>query len=78
MSGVLRGFPPSTYFKVRLGRKPLCGLAHRKNPSFMNWKLLKTNFKIYLLFLARKDFIYRSLNKKQYGQKSSQNNLLFY
>ncbi len=25
---------------VRLGRKPLCGLAHRKNISFMNWKLL--------------------------------------
>ncbi len=22
---------------VRLGRKPLCGLAHRKNISFMNW-----------------------------------------
>ncbi len=31
------GFRPRRT-KVRLGRKPLCGLAHQKNPSFMNWK----------------------------------------
>jgi hypothetical protein len=24
---------------VRLTLKPLCGLAHRKNPSFTDWKL---------------------------------------
>jgi len=39
MSGVLRGFPSAAYCRVRLRRKPLCGLAHRKNLSFMNWKL---------------------------------------
>jgi hypothetical protein len=38
------GFRPRRT-KVRLGRKPLCGLAHRKNTSFMNWKLFSTQIK---------------------------------
>jgi len=33
---------------VRLERKPLCGLAHRKNISFMNWKLLSAQMYLWM------------------------------
>ncbi len=55
MSGVLRGFAPAAckeaaldVHKVRLGRKPLCGLAHQKNPSFMHWKLLSAKVDLWM------------------------------
>jgi hypothetical protein len=41
--GVLRGFPAAAYRRTRLpvplcgDRKPLCGLDHNKNCSFLNW-----------------------------------------
>jgi hypothetical protein len=49
MSCVLRDFLPSTYFKYAEDKKSmprhslsdggLCGRAHQKKPSFINWKL---------------------------------------
>jgi len=52
MSGVLRGFAPAEYdlyastktparhrLRLQARRAGLCGLAHQKNSSFMNWKL---------------------------------------
>jgi len=47
MTGVLRGFPPRLT-GVRLGRKPLCSLVHRKNISFMNWKLFNAQMNLWM------------------------------
>ena len=38
------GFHPR-HTSVRLGQKPLPGLTHQKNISFMNWTLARSSFK---------------------------------
>jgi hypothetical protein len=45
LSGVLRGFPAAAYRKYASPKTAcsLCGLAQRKNGSFMNWTPIVLN-----------------------------------
>ena len=53
LSGVLRGFHACDGHEVRLGIKPLCGLAQRKNCSFPNFSKEKIH-KFFNLLLSEK------------------------